>query len=155
MESDEVILSQVESDGVGWSQSEFDGVWWSNLESGVESGGDGLSAPDQCSSVLLFVSRVLWSDVGVAGLLPEQTLIRARACSSRVGCSKSAEFSITANCNEAPDRLAAHRAACINAESGGIEADQCVFICYYYYYYLLFFIFILVRLYNKVPLVMH
>ncbi len=119
MESDEVILSQVESDGVGWSQSEFDEsaeVIWSR----VESGGDGLSAQDQCSSVLLFVSRVLWSDVGVAGLLPEQTLIRARACSCVWAVQRVPSFQLTANCNEAPDRLAAHRAACINAESGGI-----------------------------------
>ncbi len=46
----------------------------------MESGGDGLSAQGQCSSVLLFVSCVLWSDVGVSGFLPEQTLICARAC---------------------------------------------------------------------------
>ncbi len=74
----------MESDGVGWSQSEFDGVIWSR----VESGGDGLSAQDQCSSVLLFVSRVLWSDVGVAGLLPEQTLIRARGVVPACGLFK-------------------------------------------------------------------
>lgn len=73
--------------------------------------------------MLLSVSRVRRSGAGVAGFLPEQTLIRARASSCAWAVQRAPCFQLTADCNEAPDRLEAHRAVCvcIDADSGGVS----------------------------------
>lgn len=99
MDSGRVRWSQVESDGVRWRWSE-------------------------CTASVFFSAVVCFS-CGVVCCWCRCLPARANAdpCQSvflLVAVQRAPCFQLTADCNEAPDRLAAHRAVCINAESGGV-----------------------------------